>query len=211
MKSIKKALIIMLILLVLYGFFTYKVSAAASVTLTPISPSSVPEPYTVFDVNITISDVTNLYAWQIVLWFRNDVLHAVNATEGPFLRQVGDTYFAFLPENIVNSYNETHGYIFVGCSGLWDPALGGANGTGVLCTIKFNGTGIGLSDLVIGNCPSYITYLEDHNENPISFDVTVTEVNIIPEFQVMTIMLIMLLSSSFIMLRRKKRPINFKQ
>jgi len=209
MRNIKKALIVMPVLLVLFGFFTYKVSAT-SVTLTPISPPSVSEPYTVFDVNITISDVTNLYAWQIVLWFQNDVLHAVNATEGPFLKQVGDTYFGFQPENIVNDYNETHGYIFVGCSGLWDPALGGANGTGGLCTIKFNGTGIGLSDLVIGNCPSYITYLEDHNENPISFDVTVTEVNVIPEFQLMTIALIMLLSTSFIIFYKKKKPLDLK-
>lgn len=214
MKSIKKILVVTPLLLVMLGLLSSTASAPIIIlspeTLTPTPPPSDPEVNTIFDVNITIADVTNLYAWQIVLWFQNDVLQAVDAVEGPFLKQVGSTYWAFLPDNIVNDFNDTHGYLFVGCSGTWDPNLGGANGTGVLCTIKFNGTNIGSSNLVIGSKTPYITYLEDQNGNELSFEVVVTEVNVIPEFPLTIIAPIILLSTAFIILCRKKKLLNFK-
>jgi|YelNatPaOPRAMG01_1025707.scaffolds.fasta_scaffold23212_2 hypothetical protein len=215
MMDIKKMMVITSILLTAIGLLSSTASATSIIlspgqTLTPTPPPSDPEVNTIFDVNITIANVTNLYAWQIVIWFRNDVLQAVDAVEGPFLKQVGSTYWAFLPDNIINDYNDTHGYLFVGCSGTWDPSLGGANGTGVLCTIKFNGTNVGSSSLVIGSNPPYVTYLEDQNGGEISFEVVVTQVNVIPEFPVTIIAPIILLSTAFIILCKKKRLLNFK-
>lgn len=214
MKDVKKVIVIASILLTAIGILSSTASATSVIlsgqTLTPTPPPSDPEVNTIFDVNITIADVTNLYAWQIVLWFRNDVLQAVDAVEGPFLKQVGNTYWAFLPDNINNHYNDTHGYIFVGCSGTWDPSLGGANGTGVLCTIRFNGTNVGSSSLIIGSNPPLVTYLEDHEGAEISFDVVVTQVNVIPEFPVTTIAPIILLSTTVIIICKKKKLLNFK-
>lgn len=214
MKNVKKMLAITPILLVMLGILSSTASATtiflSSGTLTPIPPPSNPIVNTIFDVNITVADVTNLYAWQIVLWFRNDVLQAVDVVEGPFLKQVGGTYWAFLPDNIVNNYNNTHGYLFVGCSGTWDPSLGGANGTGVLCTIKFNGTSEGVSSLVIGSNPPYITYLEDNNGDPITFEVVVTQVNVVPEFPATIIAPVILLSTTFVILCKKRKQPNFK-
>jgi len=211
MKNLRKMFVVMPMLLLMLGCFSstaFSKTVLSLSTLTPTPPPSDPEVYTVFDVNITIADVTNLYAWQVLLWFRNDVLQAVTAVEGPFLKQVGSTYFALQPDNIVNNYNDTHGYIFVGCSGTWDPALGGANGTGVLCTIKFNGTSVGTSDLVIGSNPPLISYLEDKDGHAISFDVVVTQVNVIPEFPIIMLASAILLSTTFIMFYRKKKPLN---
>jgi len=46
-----------------------------------------------FDINITISDVVNLYSWQAGLVFNPNVLEALSFMEGPFLRQGGRTIF----------------------------------------------------------------------------------------------------------------------
>lgn len=207
MKNLRKTLAALPILLVTLGYLSSAASAAyviLSTAVTPTPPPSDPDLYTVFDVNVTIADVTNLYAWQVLLWFRNDVLKAVTAVEGPFLKQVGNTYFALQPDNIVNNYNATHGYIFVGCSGTWDPSLGGANGTGVLCTIKFNGTGVGTSSLVIGSNPPLISYLEDHNGHAISFGVVVTQVTVVPEFPPVMLAAAMLLGAVMVVFYKKK-------
>lgn len=158
---------------------TVKPIAASTTNLTPQPSKSNPSVGEIFEVNIYISNVANLYDWQIMLWFKNSVLTATQALEGPFLKTKGGTYFP--PPNIVNNYNATHGYVFVACTATWDPATGGVSGSGVLCTIKFNGTKDGVSKLVISEKPAtgepaFITLLEDQDANSITFAVTVTEV-----------------------------------
>lgn len=149
----------------------------ANLTPTPSKPN--PNVGEIFEVKIFISDVANLYAWQIMLWFKSSVLTATQVLEGPFLKSKGGTYFP--PPNIVNNHNATHGYVFAACTATWDPTTGGVNGSGILCTIKFNGTKDGISKLTLSKKavagePPFVTYLEDQDANPIPFDVTITEV-----------------------------------
>lgn len=153
--------------------------SAQTTNLTPTPSKSNPNVGEIFEVNIYISDVSDLYSWQIMLWFKKTVLKATQVSEGPFLKAKGGTYFP--PPNIENDYNSTHGYIFAGCTGTWDPTIGGASGSGVLCIIKFNGTKDGISKLVLSKKPAageppYITYLEDPDAKSIPFTITVTEV-----------------------------------
>jgi len=159
--------------------FTIKSTTASVANLTPQPSKSNPSVGEIFEVNISISEVANLYDWQIMLWFKNSVLTATQALEGPFLKTKGGTYFP--PPSIVNSYNATHGYVFAACTATWDPATGGVNGSGVLCTIKFNGTRDGVSKLIISEKPAagepnFVTLLEDPDANSITFGVTITEV-----------------------------------
>jgi len=160
---------------------TIKPITASTANLTPTPSKLNPSVGEIFEVNININDVVDLYSWQIMLWFKKTVLTAIQVSEGPFLKTKGGTYFP--PPNVVNNYNATHGYIFAGCTGTWDPTTGGASGSGVLCIIKFNGTTDGISKLVLSKKsgagePPYITYLEDPDAKPIPFDITITQVTI---------------------------------
>jgi hypothetical protein len=95
-----------------------------------------------FDINITVANVTNLYAWQFNVTFNPSVLEFTGIEEGPFLKQAGTTYM--LPTIIDNDA----GFTFFGVSlWLYPAPPGGANGSGTLATITFAATGNGTSTL----------------------------------------------------------------
>jgi hypothetical protein len=83
----------------------------------------------VFIVNISVSDVSDLYGWEVKLGWNATVLDVVEVYEGPFLKSTGDTFFTY-------SVNTTAGYIILDCTLLGD--LSGASGSGVLVSIQFN-------------------------------------------------------------------------
>jgi len=86
-----------------------------------------------FDVDIVISDVVDLYAYQFDLSFSFNatVLEATAVTEGAFLPGGGSTFF--MPGTIDN----TAGTISFTAGTLTGPTLG-VSGSGVLATISFN-------------------------------------------------------------------------
>lgn len=81
-----------------------------------------------FTVNISVSDVEDLYGWQVKLEWNAQILEFVNVTEGSFLKNRGSTFFN-------EKFNET-GYLILDCTLIGD--LSGANGSGVLAMIRFN-------------------------------------------------------------------------
>jgi hypothetical protein len=91
----------------------------------------------VFMVNISISEVVNLYGWQTKLEWNPQILEVVNVTEGSFLKNHGSTYFN-------EKFNET-GYLLLDCTLIGD--LPGASGSGVLATIQFSVKGSGSCNL----------------------------------------------------------------
>jgi hypothetical protein len=87
-----------------------------------------------FSINVTISNVFDLYGWQFKLLYRNDALNASSITEGPFLKKDGASTF-FWNAEFTDNYNATHGVIFAACTRT---SLGaGVSGDGVLATIVF--------------------------------------------------------------------------
>jgi len=82
-----------------------------------------------FALNISISNVADLYGWELKLSWNSTILEAVSVTEGPFLKNGGDTFFS-------PRINNTVGYIMVDCTLLED--VSGVNGNGVLATIQFH-------------------------------------------------------------------------
>jgi len=83
-----------------------------------------------FNVNVTISDVVNLYSWQAGLTFNPNVLEAFSFREGPFLRQGSTTIF------INGTIDNTAGVITYFACSLTGNALG-VSGNGTLGTITF--------------------------------------------------------------------------
>jgi len=102
----------------------------ASIQVDP--PTSTVEVGEAFTVNVTVNDVTDLAVWEFQLYYLNTVLNCTNVSEGPFLSQGGNTFFASL---VNNTYNATHGRVLMGATliGL----IPGVNGSGTLGTVTF--------------------------------------------------------------------------
>jgi len=101
-----------------------------------------PTPVTVyvcnnFTVALNISDVTDLYAWEVKLSFNANLLECLGATEGPFL----PAPTIWVPPVI----NNTEGTVYMACSRMVPP---GQSGSGTLAYIEFHCDGPGQCDLV---------------------------------------------------------------
>jgi hypothetical protein len=153
----KKTITGMLLLLTICGLLltSFPYIASAQETNVSVNPSIITglEIGNTFQVNITVSDVTDLYAWQFRLFYRNDILNATNWSQGSFLlthpSPAAQTIPAF-PEvgtapDTSETYNATHGlvHLYVTLSGVH----GGVSGTGTLATITFEVKGEGDSIL----------------------------------------------------------------
>jgi len=108
-----------------------------------------------FTINLTVADATNLYGWEIKLYYDPSILNGTSVIEGPFLKNAGPTFFNF---TINNDHNATHGRVKVFNTLLGE--IPGVNGTGVLLTITFQTRSLGISPLDLEE-----TILADINGN----------------------------------------------
>lgn len=92
----------------------------------------------VFDVEIRITGVTNLFAYDIGIQHNDSVLDATGVTEGPFLASNGDPTF-FLGDDSSNPVNALSTLIGI---------VPEVSGDGVLFTIQYSALASGLSPLV---------------------------------------------------------------
>jgi len=131
-----------------------------------------------FSVNISISNVTDLYGWEFRLRWNSTLLDALNVTEGDFLKAYNDTLF-------VINMNNTAGYVRAACTLIG--SIPGVNGSGTLATVKFYVETLGECVLDL-----YDTKLVSSTEQPIEHlsidgyfssivhDVAITSVNMSP-------------------------------
>jgi len=103
-----------------------------------------------FTVNVMISDVSNLYGWQVNVTFNPSVLGAVRIVEGPFLEDVNETVW---PKPVIN--NST-GYVFASSSLMPPYPAAGASGSGQLASITFSVKAGGGSDLRFDETRTYL-------------------------------------------------------
>lgn len=87
-----------------------------------------------FRINVTVSNVVDLYGWQFKLTYRNSALNATTITVGPFLKEDGASTFFWLAE-FTDNHNETHGLIIAACTRT--SVENGVDGSGTLATIAF--------------------------------------------------------------------------
>lgn len=87
-----------------------------------------------FKINVTISNVVDLYGWQFKLTYRNDALSATSMSEGSFLKKDGAPTLYFKVE-FTDDYNATHGLIIATCTRSIVET--GVDGSGILATIVF--------------------------------------------------------------------------
>ena len=96
-----------------------------------------------FSINITVSNVTDLYSWEFKLYYNSSMLNATSILEGPFLKQAGDTNFQIL--SFTDNYNVSHGLVWAKCA--LNNVSSGVNGNGTLATIYFKAVWPGDSSL----------------------------------------------------------------
>jgi hypothetical protein len=109
-----------------------------------------------FIINISISNVADLYGWQLQLSWNKTILDVVNVTEGTFLGSREQTFFS-------QTINET-GSLLSFCTRLGN--ISGVNGSGVLATIQFHVRGNGECNLLL-----YGTILVSSSEKSIAHTV----------------------------------------
>ena len=97
-----------------------------------------------FSLDIAITNVTDLYAFQFDLGFDPSVLSVTNVTEGPFLPSGGPTFFR---PGIIDNVGGTVAYN----ADTLEGAISGVNGSGVLLTFDFTPVAAGISQISIFN------------------------------------------------------------
>ena len=122
-----------------------------------------------FTVNWTISDVVNLTAWEVRLYYLKSLLNCTGITEGPFLRSGGASTSWPLGVSINNDYNDTHGRIVAP-----DTVFGQTwvSGSGVLARVTFRAKAHGDALLHLGQ-----TTLLDNTPPPNAQEIPHTAVD----------------------------------
>lgn len=110
-----------------------------------------------FSIDITVTDVVDLYAWEIELSWAPSLLGTLSVTEGSFLKSGGHTFFIY-------SWNDTQGHILIDCT-LFGQIVG-VSGSGVLATVTFLVRGAGETPLDLHD-----EVLLNHNEMQIACQV----------------------------------------
>jgi PKD repeat protein len=111
-------------------------SEAPPLTKVSVDPPETKDPLlgvgSTFKVNITISDVLELFSYQVNMTYNPSVVNttATSIVKGPFLDQAGPTV---LLKKVVNN---TAGYLAVSYT-LWPLPEHGANGSGTLFSVTF--------------------------------------------------------------------------
>lgn len=98
-----------------------------------------------FEIDLAIANVTNLYSWELKLYYDTRFMDAVSAAEGSFFY---DGVTTFEVKELNDEYNTTHGCIWLNCALIETPY--GVNGSGTLATIVFQAAANGNSILSIG-------------------------------------------------------------
>jgi len=120
-----------------------------------------------FDLNVRITDVTDLYAYQFDIVFSNLMLQPISVTEGAFLAAGGGTFFAPGLFDIAT--------ITFNVGTLLGP-VPGVSGSGTLATIRFTSRSLGTHFIT----PTNVVLLNSDLEE-IPADVEGGSVTIIPE------------------------------
>jgi len=173
-----------LLLIFLLLFVTIAMTRTSKATLPyfsldPISPE-IPEPGQTFQVNITINEVTNLWAWKVNFTWNPSVLNVTAVEEGPFLSsQASPTAF------VVSPYDWTKGCIpEISCGSIKVPAKT-ASGSGVAAILNVTALAVGYSSM---NMTDTIMIGPPPTMTPIAHEVINGEATVIPEFSASTIL-----------------------
>jgi len=153
-----------------------------------------------FNVTIMVNEVTDLYTWQVKMYYNADIIKCVDAFY-PLDHVFAGKPTVQVPAEIDNVGN---GSVLFGCTLLG--AVPRFNGTGKLGTFTFNGTGIGISSLHFSEPYGEDTFLYNYDFETIPAELVDGTVNIIPEFPTaVPLVMLMALFTAGILLSKRRR------
>jgi hypothetical protein len=149
-----------------------------------------------FTVNVSISDVSNVYGYGFRLYYNSTVMNGTQVVEGSFLRNSGQTFFWVT--NFTDCYDSTHGLVEVTCSSLSN--VSGVSGSGVLATIEFKSLAVSaLTPLHLANVE-----LSNRNASSIPHEDVDGTVAVVPELTSLVAFLTLMTASLLCILVRKR-------
>ena len=147
-------------------------------------------------VNINVSNVQNLWAWDVAdLRFDPSVLNLTQVSEGPFLKQAGQTLFLWTSQSAVAI---SKGDIpDISCTLLQQSAV---NGSGVIATLNFQVISIETSQINFTQ-----TTLLDPSQGQINHNAISTNIDVVPEFPSWPILILLMMAATISMLLFSKK------
>jgi len=126
-KFVSFALALTIFLVMCLYEATVEVALCQTTTIS-VDPPTITVAGESFTININVSSVVDLYGWEFRLRWNSTLLDVASVTEGTFLKQVGDTFFA-------NKTDNAKGYVLVDCTLIGD--ISGVSGDGTLAVVEF--------------------------------------------------------------------------
>lgn len=184
-------------LLISFAIIKHVNAATGVVSVRPASVE-IPEPNQTFIVDLNITDVDDLFGYEIMLWYKNDVLQAldVERPSGHILEPTDSANQFQAKWETKNDFNATHGRIWISFM-LLSPETG-RSGSGILARVTFNSTNTGTTPLVLNNYPGTqgpIKLASYPAGTPIAHTANDGAVTVIPEFSIKIIFPLLLLTS----------------
>jgi len=181
--------------------FLLEPTAALADSVTSIQPASTGVSVGQnFTVNVDITDVTDLYAFQFDIGFNPAILSANGITEGAFLPSGGPTFF--IPGTIDNSA----GTISSNADTLLGPGPG-VSGNGVLATIDFTAIGSGVSSVTPSNLILLDSTGANINTSAVDGTVTVSGASPVPEPSTSLLLVIAIFLIAFLAAKKPACPL----
>ncbi|MCW4045126.1 MAG: cohesin domain-containing protein [Candidatus Bathyarchaeota archaeon] len=197
------------LLLMLVAFFLVQAAlaqAASSVTVSVVPSASSPVLGETFVVNITINNVQNLYGLDIALRWNASVLQALSVnsrlgveshSDGVLHEQLPNSPIEIIEETLSPTTGEYH---IVATSVNPAPSF---SGSGNVAIITFNVTGLGQTALELeSELADYPAAGEP--ANLIEHTTVDGSVNVIPEFGVLAVALLLVLATAVVALSKKR-------
>lgn len=140
-----KRIVSRMMLVLLFGMGISFIPAYATETKVSVVPTYVmASPGETFTVNITVSDVTDLYAWQVVIEYNNTVLNCTAAWLPEDNIFQGKTIITVEPS--IHDF-ETYAFVVYGAGLLTETV--DVSGVGILCSLNFTVLEVGQTTLRI--------------------------------------------------------------
>jgi hypothetical protein len=129
---------VFLLVLPIFGWTLMDVRGKVETTVYVDPVRSIASPGNLFTVDVRISGVKGLWAYEFKLMWDPALLNATKVTEGPFLSAEG-AHRTFFNRKIYNEPDPKNvsGYVYVTCTLMGEPATAAASGSGVLATVEF--------------------------------------------------------------------------
>jgi PKD repeat protein len=163
MAKLKGILLLSLLITSLSIAFVPKLSVGQQLPVVYVHPTPIDAEVDVsFPLEIKIKYASNVYAWEITLFYNASVLDFVNATEGSFLKGLEETQtYMATPVVRARAADPSQEEVVLACTRL-GAGIMGASGSADLVKIFFKVLALGETDLTLTN-----TKLRDHVPDPI--------------------------------------------